>query len=301
LGDHPQRHGRHRGRWAGRTTVETRDSEHPFDKKICTLTFTDHERTFVDAQRPERARPETGWLAVTVAGRSVLGRYTAKLWNGDCAPPTDSAYRYYEQPCTKVARVDLVERREIRVDVVEVIPAKPDVSAPPPQERPIPARQICRPGKGTDLRATVTFKQVNVLDHNGDEPWNIRAFVSPVSKKNQGGDVTLVDEVPIGKGDTRQLGDLPVSVSVGNDEQIEILIQGWQGHRTHTTNDPFLAPMEEFWNYAIGRISDLTPDFLKSKPEFDVITVHVWPNTWDGTRTIKSKNLQVTFGLDWDA
>jgi hypothetical protein len=45
----------------------------------------------------------------------------------------------------------------------------------------------------------------------------------------------------------------------------------------------------------------MLPNFLKSTPEFDVITVLVWPNTWDGTRTIKSKNLQVTFGLDWDA
>jgi len=187
-----------------------------------------------------------------------------------------------------------------RVDVIEVIPAKPDVSPAPPQERPIPPRQICRPGKGADVRGTVTFKQVHVLDHGGDEPWNIRAFVSPISKKNQGGDVTLVDEVPIKKGETRQLGDLPVSVSVSNDEQLEILIQGWQGHRTHTTSDPFFAPLEEFWNYALGRISDLTPNFLKSTPEFDVITVLVWPNTWDGTRTIKSKNLQVTFGLDWD-
>lgn len=84
------------------------DSEYP--KKICMLTFTDHEKTFVDAQRPERARPETGWLALTVAGRSVLGRYTANLWTGDCANP---AFQYYEQPCTKVTRVDLVERREI--------------------------------------------------------------------------------------------------------------------------------------------------------------------------------------------
>jgi hypothetical protein len=188
-----------------------------------------------------------------------------------------------------------------RVDVVEVIPAKPDVSLPPPQERPIPSQQICRPGKGTDVRATLMFKQVHVLDHHGDEPWNIRAFVSPVSKKNQGGEVTLVDEMPIGKGDTKLLDGSPISVSVSNDEQIEILIQGWQGHRMHTTTDPFLAPLEEFWNYTIGRISDLTPDFLKSKPEFDVLTVRVWPNTWDGTRTLRSKNLQVTFGLDWDA
>jgi hypothetical protein len=49
----------------------------------------------------------------------------------------------------------------------------------------------------------------------------------------------------------------------------------------------------------MGRIGDLTPDFLKSKPDFDVLSVRVWPNTWDGTRMLQSEHLLVTFGLDW--
>ena len=185
-----------------------------------------------------------------------------------------------------------------RVNVVEKIPAKTAVSSPPP-ELPLPSSQVCRPGDGNMVRAVVAFKQVYILDDHGKEPWNLRAFISPVSGKSAGADVTLFDEMPIEKGKSAQVGASPLSVSVPSDDRVEILIQGWQGHRSHSTNDPFLAPMEEFWNYVVGKISDLTPDFLKSKTEFDVITIRVWPHTWDGTRTLESKHFRVTFGLDW--
>ena len=49
----------------------------------------------------------------------------------------------------------------------------------------------------------------------------------------------------------------------------------------------------------MGRIAEATPDFLKSKPELDVLSARVWPNTWDGTRTLQSEHLLVTVGLEW--
>jgi hypothetical protein len=181
-----------------------------------------------------------------------------------------------------------------RVNGVEKIPARPAVSPPPP-EVPLPTPYVCRPGDGNMVHAVVAFKQVYILDDNGKEPWNIRAFISPISGKSAGADVTLFDEMPIPKGASSQVGASPVSVSLSCDDRVEILIQGWQGRRSHSTTDPFLAPVEEFWNYVVGKISDLTPDFLKSKPQFDVVTVRVWPHTWEGTRTLENS---VHVGLD---
>jgi predicted phosphodiesterase len=201
-----------------------------------------------------------------------------------------------------------------RVDVVEVIPVKPELSSPPPQERPIPRQLTYRPKIRKEARATVVFKQVHVLDQSNDEPWNIRAFVSSVSNKDQSKDVKLVDEISIEKGKVKEIVAPSASALVTSDEQVEIVIQGWQGHRARAVYDPsfgsmeaganydpFFGFMEAFWNYTVGRVEDfITPDFLKSKPEVDIIAVRVWPNTWEGTRTLDSKNLRVTFSLDWE-
>jgi hypothetical protein len=164
---------------------------------------------------------------------------------------------------------------------------------------PVPTAQVCRPEAGNALRATVLFRQVHVLGGRSDEPWNIRAFIGPVSKKDSGATVTLFDEHDIPKRKTAQVVASPVTVDVPCSDQLEIVIQGWQGRREHRASDPFLAPLQEFWDYAMGRIGDLTPDFLKSKPDFDVLSVRVWPNTWDGTRTLQSEHLLVTLGIEW--
>jgi len=82
--------------------------------KVCGLTFTDRERTYIHARRANRARPETAWLAVTTGGRAVLGHYAADLWSGNCAAgPTELNTRH----CTVVERVRLIEKRELHVPV----------------------------------------------------------------------------------------------------------------------------------------------------------------------------------------
>ena len=78
-------------------------------KRACSLSWTDHEETYVLGQRRNRAHPETAFSAVTVNGRTVLGRYSVDLWTGDCAPRDDEP----ECPCTKVERTTLLDRREL--------------------------------------------------------------------------------------------------------------------------------------------------------------------------------------------
>jgi hypothetical protein len=80
------------------------------DAKVCSLTWADREKSYVHAQRASRAQPETAWMAVTVAGRAVLGRFRTDLWSGDCAESD-----LFEQPCTKVEKVRLLERKELAV------------------------------------------------------------------------------------------------------------------------------------------------------------------------------------------
>lgn len=83
-----------------------------FDGKgACSLSWTDHEATYVLAQRRSRAHAETAFTTVTVNGRTVLGRYSVDLWMGDCAPRDDEP----ECPCTKVEGVTLLDRRELAV------------------------------------------------------------------------------------------------------------------------------------------------------------------------------------------
>jgi hypothetical protein len=81
----------------------------PTPNATCALTWTDREKTYVYAQRAPRATPETAWRAVTVAGRTILGRYAADLWAGDCRTPG----AYYKRDCTVVERVRLVDRQEM--------------------------------------------------------------------------------------------------------------------------------------------------------------------------------------------
>lgn len=81
------------------------------DGRVCSLTWTDREKTYVHALRANRARPETAWMAVTVGGRSVIGKYVADLWSGNCAGPTEFNTRH----CTVVERTRLIERRELPV------------------------------------------------------------------------------------------------------------------------------------------------------------------------------------------
>jgi hypothetical protein len=77
----------------------------------CVLTWTDREKTYVYAQQASRAKPETAWRTVTMAGRAILGRYAADLWAGDCREPSAR----YKRDCTVVARARLVERQEMPV------------------------------------------------------------------------------------------------------------------------------------------------------------------------------------------
>ena len=88
----------------------------------CTLTWTEHEKTYVYAQRASRAAPRAVWRAVTVGGQAFLGRYTADLWAGDCRRRGS----YYRKDCTVVDRVRLIERREVAI----AAPAKTDPARP---------------------------------------------------------------------------------------------------------------------------------------------------------------------------
>ena len=131
-------------------------------KRACSLTWTDHEATYVFAQRRNRARPETAFTTVTVNGRTVLGRYSVDLWRGDCALEEG----YPELPCTKVEHVTLLERREMAIAQV-----------PGAQPEPLLAGQ-CLWRKFTD-ESTVAGRY-NVALPAGREI-TVRAYVLPAT------------------------------------------------------------------------------------------------------------------------
>jgi len=77
---------------------------------LCTLAWTDEDRTYITAQRAWDAQPAVGWVAITQAGRTTVGRYRMKLWYEPCDP--DDAVRIFSHmECTKIARLSLAERR----------------------------------------------------------------------------------------------------------------------------------------------------------------------------------------------
>ena len=129
----------------------------------CALTWTDREKTYVYAKRASRAAPETAWRAVTIAGRTILGRYAADLWAGNCAAED----AYYAKDCTVVERVRLVERREMAV----AAPAKTGVPVP---LLPGQCSLEAFPGKpGVVARYKVTLPATREI--------TVRAFVLPAT------------------------------------------------------------------------------------------------------------------------
>ena len=131
-------------------------------KRACSLTWTDHEATYVFAQRRSRARPETAFTTVTVDGRTVRGRYAVDLWTGDCALRDG----YPERPCTKVEHVTLLERRELAI-----------AKAPSPQPEPLLAGQ-CIWRKFTDESSLVGRYKVALP---AEREITVRAYVLPAT------------------------------------------------------------------------------------------------------------------------
>ncbi len=76
----------------------------------CTLVWTDEARTFSSATRAWDATPAVGYMAVTRAGKTTVGRYAMKLWTDFCRSEWDSSDSTYGIECTKIGKLRLVER-----------------------------------------------------------------------------------------------------------------------------------------------------------------------------------------------
>jgi UDP-2,3-diacylglucosamine pyrophosphatase LpxH len=187
-----------------------------------------------------------------------------------------------------------------QIDVTLDVPKKPKISAPP-EEVPLPHGFVVRPGKGEKAKVTISFRQVHILKGRSHEPWNMNAYVRTLAGKTDETAATLLDDSPIETDQTQSLAGGPLEALVGPDDRVEIVVQGWQGRRRPQYGDPysFLGFGEQFWNYALGRLRDLTPDFLKYTPPSDAVSVRVAPHTWEGTKTLGCERFLVTFDVDW--
>ena len=193
------------------------------------------------------------------------------------------------------------------IDVVLRVSQKPAVSEPP-QEIPLPKAFVVSPGQDKKAKVTISFMQVHFLKGDGKEQWDMVASIRSVADEANEATATLLDNHPIRKDNTEGLGAARVEASIGPHDKIELQIQarqvpqGSQEVKRPQYSNPlsFEGLGEGLWNAAGEKVDQLTPDFLKQKPQVDVVSVSVHPNTWEGIKTLGCDHFLVTFDLQWN-
>jgi hypothetical protein len=164
-------------------------------------------------------------------------------------------------------------------------------------EIPIPRALQCGPRWTGPAQVTITFREVQIPRDHIVVPYNMIASVRTISANTAKAVVTtLLDECCFRKGEKPALAGQPLEARATVDDQVEIVVQGWQGQIRPQYTDPwaFMTAM------AKGELQQVPQGSPAHNLDLSTIRVRVHPNTWKGTRELACESFVLWLEVKWD-